>query len=66
MVETSTMKGAPMDKPNKYEQDLRFDPAPEDAADTELEARAEKLIDAVLSGAGNRSRPDNQRRKDSS
>lgn len=55
-----------MDKPNKYEQDLRFDPAPEDAADTELEARAEKLIDAVLSGAGNRSRPDNQRRKDSS
>lgn len=47
----------------KYERDLRFDPVPGDATDDELEERAVELVDAVLSGAGRRQRPDGPRLK---
>ena len=44
-----------MTKP-KQGRDLRFDPAPDDSTDEELEDRAMTLADAVLSGAGTKPR----------
>ena len=54
-----------MAKPEpKYEQDLRFAPADESMSDDELQARADRLARAAISGgAPRRERPQSKPRK---